>query len=182
MNIFLRVFLAIYAFCMTILSMITMVSTFDNEILYEIHGYITQEVFEDPTAKFIMFTIGFIFFTLSITFLFSGFKSDKDKKAVSKYTNIGEIKISLNTMENIALGASRRLNGVRDTKAQVIRQAEGVAIVIKAVVMSDINIPALSEDIQIRVKNAVEDSCGIKVDHVRVVIENIYTNYKARVE
>ena len=129
-----------------------------------------------------MLLVAFIFFALSLTFLLSGFRSDKDKKAVSKHTNIGEIKISLDTIENIALGASRKLNGVKEAKANLFKREDGVAIVVRTVVLPDINIPLLSEDIQVKVKKAIEDSTGIKVSDVRVVVENIYSGYRSRVE
>ena len=40
-------------------------------------------------------------------FLLSGVKSEKDKKSVSKYNNVGEIRISLSAIESIALNASK---------------------------------------------------------------------------
>ena len=181
MNILFRVLLAIYAFCLAIISLVTMIITIKPEVLESIYQYITKTVLPG-NGSFIMLFIAFIFFALSVTFLLSGFKSDKDKKAVSKYTNIGEIKISLNSIESIALAASRRLNGVKESKAYVTKLGDGVAVVIKALVLADINIPALSEDIQVKVKKSIEDSSGITVTDVKVLVENIYTGYRSRVE
>ena len=94
----------------------------------------------------------------------------------------GEIRISLNTIENIALSASRRLNGVKETKTYVSKIGEDVSIYIKAVVLSDIHIPTLSEELQSKVKKAVEETSGINVTDVKVSVENIFTGYKSRVE
>lgn len=182
MNIFFRVLLALYAFCMTLLSLLSMVMTFRTTMFDSIAGYIGDTVLVNPTSRFAMLLVAFVFFCLSVTFLFSGFRTNKDKKAVSKHTNIGEIKISLNSIENIALAASRKLIGVRDTKADVIKFDDGVSIAIRAVVLPEINIPALCEDIQVKVKSSVEESAGIKVNEVKVMVENIHTGYKARVE
>lgn len=182
MNIFFRVLLAIYAFCLTILSFVSMILVFRPDMFKSISSYLVENVLYSRNESIAMFIISFIFFSLSLTFLMSGFKSSKDKKGVSKHTNIGEIKISLDTLESIALGTSRKLNGVRETKASLIKHEDSVAVIIRAVVMSDINIPLLSEDIQVKVKKAIEDSSGIKVSDVKVIVENIYTGYKARVE
>lgn len=182
MNIFFRILLAVYAFCLTIASLIIMAFTFWPAIFDAISHYVKYVVLSSRNASIIMFIIAFAFFALSITFLMSGFRGDKDKKSVSKHTNIGEIKISLDTIENLALAASRKLNGVKESKAYVAKLAEGVSIVIKTVVLADINIPALSEDIQVKVKRTVEESSGIKVSDVKVVVDNIYTGYKSRVE
>lgn len=182
MNLFFRILLAIYAFFLTIISLMSMVVTFKPELFDRLTYYVYNELLLNRTASIILFIVELIFFILSITFLLSGFKSDKDKKAISKHTNIGEIKISLDTIENIALAASRKINGVKDTKAYVIKHEDSVSVAIKAVVLAEINIPALSEDIQIKVKKSIEESSGVKVNDVSVVVENIYTGYKSRVE
>lgn len=184
MNIFFRIMLAIYAFCLAVFSLISVLITFRPEIFNAISDFLSDVVLVDVVYRIIMFVVAFIFFMLSIMFLLSGIRSNRDKKAVSKYTNIGEIKISLNSVENIALNAARKLNGLREIKARVFKNDETVAININAVVMPEINIPSISEDIQSKVKTAVEESSGIVVSGVKVTIDGIYsgTLYKARVE
>lgn len=182
MNLSFRILLAVYGFCLTIVSFILMIVTFRPDIFDRMAGFLSDQLSTNRNASFILFIVAFVFFSISLTFLLSGFKSSKDKKAVSKHTNIGEIKISLGAIENIALAATRKLNGVKETKAYVFKASDSVSVLIKTVVMADINIPALSEDIQVRVKKSIEDSSGITVSHVRVVVENIYTGYKSRVE
>ena len=182
MNIYFRILLAVYACCSVVLSFITMVITVRQDVFDNIYDYLRYDVLENPKAKLAIFIVSSIFFIASLIFLISGLKSNKDKKAVSKHTNIGEIKISLNTIENIALAASRKLNGIRETKAYVTRFDNKVNITIKSIVLPDINIPGLSEDIQVRVKKSVEDSTGVNVNEVKVMVENVYTGYKSRVE
>ena len=186
MNLFFRILLTIYAFFLTIISIIAIAMTFKPEIYTNISGFVETSLYSGfRTPNLIMFIISAIFLIISLTFLLSGIKSEKDKKAVSNYNNIGEIKISLNSVESIALMASKRLNGVRETKAYVEKindSANSVSVVIKTIVLLDVNIPALSEDIQIKVKSLVEECTGIKVSSVKVVIENVYTGYKSRVE
>jgi uncharacterized alkaline shock family protein YloU len=184
MNIFFRILLAVYAFSMAIISTLTMIIAFRPDTFERISLSLTNNVLLDAGSRIVLFLIALIFFVLSITFLFSGIKSNRDKKAVSKYTNIGEIKISLNSLENIALNTVRRLSGIKESKAYVSRSGDNVSIAIKVIVMPDINIPALSEEIQSRVKKAVEDSSGISVAGVKVMVDNISagTLFKARVE
>lgn len=186
MNIFFRIVLAIYAFCLAVISAVTMLITIRTDIFEVIYEYLDESVFSysGPGPRIATFIIALLFFILSLMFLLSGVKSNKDKKAVSKHTNIGEVRISLNSIENIALNASRKVNGVRDTRAFVKKIEEDVAVSIKLVVMPDINIPAVSEDVQERVKRSVEESSGINVKEVKVIIESIFSGAvnKARVE
>lgn len=182
MNIFFRVLLAVYGFFLTIISLIAMVVTLKPVLFHNVTNYLEDQMKASRSTPVAMFIIEFVFFIISLVFLLSGFKSNKDKKSVSKHTNIGEIKISLNSIESIAHAASRKLNGVRETKAYVQKLGDEVSIVIKVVVLPEINIPLLSEDIQAKVKKAVEESSGVRVADVNVLVDNIYTGYKARVE
>lgn len=184
MNLFFRILLAIYAFFLTFFSLIAIVITLKPELFGRVTDQLYYNILEGNGAVIITVTVEAIFFVLSLLFLFSGFRNDKDKKSVSKHTNIGEIKISLNSIENIALTTAKRSSGVRDTKAYVSKVGEGVSISIKTVVLPDINIPALSEDLQQKVKKSVEDSSGISVNDVAVIVENIAAPaaLKARVE
>lgn len=182
MNIIFRTILAIYAFCLTVVSVILMAMTLNHDLFSSTTEYITKFVLPNKASNILMFIIELIFFALSIVFLFSGVRSEREKKSISKANNIGEIRISLNTIENIALSASRKLNGIKETKAYVSKLGEDVSIYIKAVVLADIHIPTLSEELQIKVKKAVEETSGINVTDVKVSVENLYTGYKSRVE
>jgi uncharacterized alkaline shock family protein YloU len=145
--------------------------------------FVKTNILNSSVNVFLMFFIALIFFTISTGFLFSGLrKSAKDKKVISKYTNVGEITISLDAIENITLAVTKKFTGVRDAKADVRKFNDTVAITIKAVVMPELNIPLLSEDMQVKVKKTVEETAGVNVNSVKVFIDNIYTGYKSRVE
>ena len=185
-NIFFRTLLAIYAFCLAVISAVAMYIIVRPVAYTSVTGYVAEHIFTNGASalRIAVFIIALIFFAMSIIFLLSGVRSNKDKKAVSKHTNIGEVKISLNSIENIALNAARKVNGVRETKAYVNKIDDNVAISIKLVVMPDVNIPSISEDVQERVKKSVEESSGISVKEVKVIVESIFsgTINKTRVE
>ena len=186
MNIFFRILLAIYAFCLAVVSALAMYITIWPKAFVGISDYLAENIFTVGATgiRIAVFTIALIFFALSLMFLLSGIKSNKDKKAVSKHTNIGEIKISINSIENIALNASKKAGGIKESKTLVKKAEDGVDIDVRVVVMPDLSIPAISEDVQSRVKKSVEDASGISVKHVKVIVESIYSGAtsKARVE
>lgn len=186
MNIFLRVLLAIYAFCLLLVSALVMCMTVRPGLYFFFSERIQSNIFSEgnTAARIAVFIISVLFFILSLTFLLSGIRSNKDKRAVSKHTNIGEISISLNSIENIAQNAAKKVSGVKESKTVVKKAEDGVAIDIRTVVMPELSIPTISEDVQGRVKKAVEDASGIVVKQVKVIVESIYTGvtYKSRVE
>lgn len=186
MNIFFRILLAIYAFCLAMFSAVSMFISIRINTFTSIFNYLEENVFTEGATgyRIAVFVIALVFFALSLMFLFSGIRSNKDKKGVSKHTNIGEIRISLNSIENIAFNASKKAGGVKESKTTVKKDEDGVAIEVRIIVMPDLSIPTISEEIQSRVKKAVEDAAGIIVKQVKVVVESIYSGvtYKARVE
>lgn len=183
MNIFSRILLAVYAVFLIFISLITMIISLWSNVFYSVVGFFEAEIISSSMNLFIMFFIAFVFFVMSMIFLLSGFrKSAKEKKVISKFTNVGEITISLDAIESITLGVTKKFVGVRDAKADVCKVDNGVLITIKIVVLPELNIPLLSEDIQIKVKKSVEDTAGVNVNNVKVFIDNIYTGYKSRVE
>lgn len=186
MNIFFRVLLAFYAFCLAVISAIAMYISVKTDAYQGIFDYLTEKIFlsEVPGPRIATFLAALVFFVLSIMFLLSGVRTGKDKKAVSKHTNIGEVRISLTSIENISINAAKKAAGVKDTRTDVKRADDGVSVTVRLVVMPDLSIPAISEDVQLRVKKSVEESSGIPVKDVRVIVDSIYSGvtYKARVE
>lgn len=186
MNIFFRVLLAIYAFCLAVFSALTMLMSIKTDIYETVFKTPVDNIFmsSSPGPRIAAFLTALVFFLLSLMFLLSGVRSSKDKKAVSKYTNIGEVRISLNSIDNIATNASRKANGVKDSKTDVRKLEDGVSITVRMVVLPDLSIPSISEDVQQRVKKSVEECSGIAVSDVRVIVDSIYSGitYKARVE
>jgi uncharacterized alkaline shock family protein YloU len=186
MKIFFRTLLAIYAFCLAVFSAFAMYVAIRPDAYVAISEQVIDAISTDNATglRIAVFATALVFFALSIMFLLSGVRSNKDKKAVGKQTEIGEILISLNSIENIAINASRKTNGVRDSKTMVRKTDNGVEIESRLVVMPEMSIPAITEDVQQRVKKSVEDTAGVRVESVKVIVDNIYSGitYKPRVE
>lgn len=182
MSILFRILLTIYAFCLTIISLFSIFVTFKPQLFDVIMGRFYY-VLNNPRSSIVLLVVELVFLVLSIMFFSLGFKSNKEKRSVSKFTNVGEIKISLTAIENIVLGVSKKINGVKEAKVYVRKQGDSVSVAVKLVIMSDVNIPVLSEDIQNRSKKSIEESSGISVNDVKVLIDSIYSGYKSgRVE
>jgi uncharacterized alkaline shock family protein YloU len=186
MKILFRVLLAVYAFCLAVFSAFAMYAALVPDAFIDFSGRIMDVLSTDNATvlRVAVFITALLFFALSIMFLLSGVRSSRDKKAVSKHTDIGEIRISLNSIENIAGNAAKRSNGIRESKTYVRKAEDGVEIELRVVVMPDISIPVISEEVQGRVKKSVEDASGIMVKNVRVIVDSIYSGvtYKPRVE
>jgi uncharacterized alkaline shock family protein YloU len=182
MNLIFRIMLAVYASCLTIITMIAMTVTLRPKMLLSISSQLYENILKHRNPSIILFIIELIFLGLSMMFLLSGVKSDREKKAITRVNNAGVIRISLSSIESIVLNVTKKIGGIKETKAIINKHGENVSISVKVVLFSDINIPTLLEDVQFKVKKTVEELTNVKVLEVSTSVENVYTGYKNRVE
>mgnify|MGYP000963942358 FL=1 len=175
MNIATRCLLVLCAILFIFISSLTMIVALRTDVLTDIYYYLNDSIGGNyyPTVAIII--VSLFFLLLAIMFLVLGLKTNKDKKYVSKHTNMGEVKISFVTIENIIMNAAGKFNEIRNINASLTRSNEDVSVIIKVAVLPDVCIPALSEQIQGEVKNAVEESTGIIVKDVKVCVQSIYS-------
>jgi uncharacterized alkaline shock family protein YloU len=111
--------------------------------------------------------------------------SSVNTPSIDQRTDFGDIRISVETVENLALKAAQRSRGVKDLRARVSISPNGLEIIIRTLVEGDSSIPILTEEIQKTVKMQIEEITGIPVASVSVYVANVVqTNqaFKSRVE
>jgi uncharacterized alkaline shock family protein YloU len=123
---------------------------------------------------------------VSLRFLIVSVKrSGSSAPSINQRTEHGDIRISVETVENLALKAASRTRGIKDLRARVRVAESGLEILIRAFVDGDGSIPALSEEMQRSVSSHIEELTGIPVAEVSVYIANVTqapSAYKSRVE
>lgn len=126
----------------------------------------------------ILFLISFRLFYISVK------RGNASSPSIDQRTDFGDIRISMETVENLALKAAGKQKGVRELKARIRILESGLEITLRAVVDGESSIPALTEEIQRSVKEHVEDITGIPVASVTVFVANIIQTqtFKSRVE
>lgn len=104
--------------------------------------------------------------------------------SIDQRTEFGDIRISMETVENLSLKAASKHRGVKDLKARIRVADAGLEIVLRAIVDGESPIPQLTEEIQRSVKDHVEETTGIPVAVVTVFVANIIQSqtFKSRVE
>jgi uncharacterized alkaline shock family protein YloU len=118
-------------------------------------------------------------------FIVSVRRAGASAPSIIQKTDHGDIRISVETVENLALKAASRTRGVKDLKTRVRVADAGLQIMIRAFIDGDGSIPAMSEDMQRTVSQQVEEATGIPVAEVSVYIANVTqapASFKSRVE
>ncbi len=185
MNLFGRLMLSFYAFLIALLSITALVLSFlvwAGTIPYytaaEMAGLLVSYQWTLPTVL----VTALLLFVISLRFMLMGAGNRQERSPVTRDAAGGEIAISLETFESIALSALRKIPEAKDYSAKVRRTNDGVIVSISLSVIQDVNIPELAEDIQVKTIEATEKMTGVKVLNVRVKIDNIAAGFKNKLE
>lgn len=144
-----------------------------------------EAVYRAGAVKYAAIAVCAVLILLSIRFLFVSLRRSRERTgSIDQRTEYGDIRISLETVENLALKAANRVRGVKDLRARVRVDDSGLDIQLRSVVDGETSIQALTEEIQRGVKEHVEEISGIPVATVTVYIANVVQSqtFKARVE
>lgn len=146
---------------------------------------VIDRLYSSSTILLIVAIVGIVMFLISLRFfIVSLSRSSVSSQSVDQRTEFGDIRISIETMENLALKAAMKQRGVKDLRARVHASDAGMDIVLRTVVDGEVSIPQLTEEVQKAVKSYVEEITGIPVTNVSVYVANIVQNntIKSRVE
>lgn len=102
--------------------------------------------------------------------------------ALVKNTELGEIQVSVGTLNNLAQKAVRKFDEVKDVDSNISPEIDGIAIQLKIMIMPDVIIPELTKQLQDEVKIYIEKISGIHVKEVQIFIDNLTHPQMPRVE
>lgn len=102
---------------------------------------------------------------------------------IIKDTPMGQINISTEAVENLVLKTAQQFSGIKEVRPRIITEKQGIAVIIKVVVTSDVNIPELLDQLQLKVKEYLAEVGGIQVNRVKILVTSISgTSLRSRVE
>ncbi|WP_069649481.1 alkaline shock response membrane anchor protein AmaP [Caloranaerobacter ferrireducens] len=171
MNIFDRIVFAVFTIFLVLISIVIIVLPFNiiqNNIIDEIVIFLNN-----LEGKYWIILIGLAVLLISLRLLFSGVKRNKKSKYIIKYTSLGELKISTQTIEGLTYSVTNSFNEIKDVKANVEIIDDELIILINVRVSPNVNIPEIIFKIQEKVKEHVQNCSGIKVREVKFKISEI---------
>lgn len=180
-----RLLLFVFSLVILIAAIFVLVATFawipEQTTMNAVH-----QLYHDLPTAYASIAVGVIVLLLSIRFFYITVRRGRSQApSIDQRTDYGDIRISLDTVENLSLKAAGRSRGVKDVKARVRVSQSGIEIEIRALVDGESSIPELTEDMQRNVKDLVEEITGIPVANVTVFVANIVQSaptFKSRVE
>ena len=109
-----------------------------------------------------------LFFVFSVRFLLSGIRKERiTHSAITHHGELGDVRISITAIKNLAQKAAQSVRGVNNAKVQVELGDEGLTIFADVSTTQDGNIPSVITLLQETLKRTVEEigraSCRARV-------------------
>lgn len=145
-----------------------------------------ESLYSESLVAYTWVSVCVLLLLISLRFLFVSLRRGRGlASSINQRTEHGDIQISLETVENLALRAANRVRGIKDLKARVKVNNAGLEIVIRIIVDGESPIPTLTEEVQNQVKSLIEEITGIPVAEISVFVANVgqsQVTFKSRVE
>ncbi|MFD0670530.1 alkaline shock response membrane anchor protein AmaP [Cohnella sp. GCM10027633] len=181
-----RLLLFLYSIAIGVISVFAIVAAGGGLNEGGLHDWVDEFTGGSDAVQMSVIGVSVLLLLISIRFfVLSMSRGGNHAPSINQRTEHGDIRISVETVENLALKAASRTRGVKDLKARVRVSEAGLEIQIRAFVDGDGSIPSLSEEMQRSVSQHIEETTGIPVAEVSVFIANVTqapTTFKSRVE
>ncbi len=100
-----------------------------------------------------------VFVFALLNFVWSGVAAEKN---IAFKTEYGEVLVSLSAIEDYVRKIMRDDPDVRDLRSKVTVRKRGLVISLKAVMLSEVNIPSITEKIQSELRSKVQEMLGME--------------------
>jgi len=172
-----RGLLALYSLIFGLVSLFILFLSISGNIPYYL-----QHAFRSDDQRLVIGTIAVAIFIVSIRLFFSTFSSRKSDNALVEDGALGQVRITLSAVENLVKKVAFQVVGVKEAKPKLILTKNGTKLLIKIAVTPDIPIPQASQELQTKIKEELENIAGIEINDIRILVENISGDARARVE
>lgn len=180
-----RFLLFIFSLAVILALVVFLLCTFGVISYEDSRAFLYDVYFDNKTAAFLIGGCCVMLILAARLFYLSIRTSTPNVPSIDQRTEFGDVRISLDTVENLALKAASRSRGLKDLKARVKVDQSGLEIEIRTVVDGETSIPVITEEVQSAIKSYIEEITGIPVARVSVYVANVVQSapaFKSRVE
>ncbi|MCC2683244.1 MAG: hypothetical protein K0R75_143 [Paenibacillaceae bacterium] len=180
-----RLLLFIYSLAIIVVSVYALMLAFGG-ITDKEAGEQLQYMYRNSAMQYTWIACSLVLLLISVRFFYLSVRRGRGQTpSIDQRTDYGDIRISLDTVENLSLRAANRIRGVKELKSRVKVSSAGLEVIIRMIVDGESPIPAMTEEIQASVKSYIEEITGIPVAVVSVFVANVapsQVTFKSRVE
>ena len=134
-------------------------------------------------ARLSIAAVSLVMILWAIYFIFSIFpRKEKPKSTTVTVTDLGQIHITSEAIENFVARATANIKGVYEVKPKIKILQDGVALLLKVAISPDINLPSTASEVQEKVAKHLVEFGGVKVLEIEVVVGRVQHPNKSRVD
>lgn len=130
--------------------------------------------------RFILEAVIIVFLLISVRFLYQALLHDRQPvQAVVQDTDLGQVRVSLDAIENMVMRVTSQVAGVSEVRPKVKCLPEGISIFVRVILSPETNIPLTSDEIQVKVGNYVSQVAGISVKSIKILVDGVSSEKNA---
>jgi uncharacterized alkaline shock family protein YloU len=184
-NLFDRFILTLYSLALVVVSLFVMAASL-NLVPYQLVIASIDGMYSSSQISLTYLIAAIIFLIISLKFLFTslrgrGSRQEASGLSVRKPTEHGDVRITVETLESLAVHAARKVRGVKELKVKVRPEESGTFIRVRTLVDGETPIPALVEQVQQKIKEHLENVAGVEIADITVVVADVASSAGRRV-
>lgn len=138
-----------------------------------------QRYLMNDTERSVIALVVIIYLIMSIRFFLQSLATEKRPvQAIVHETDMGQVRITAEALENLVIRVVNQVRGVREVKPRVVCTPEGINIYVRVTLSPETNIPKTSDEIQNNVTNYMDEVAGIKIKTVKLLVDGIASEAK----
>ncbi|MFW6035259.1 MAG: alkaline shock response membrane anchor protein AmaP [Halothermotrichaceae bacterium] len=113
-----------------------------------------------------------ILFAASAWILQPFFVNEK-RTTIIKKSELGDVDITIDALDSLVNTVALQQEGIIEIKNKMSADDNGLSIFLKAKVIPQSPIPQITENLQLIVKSYIEDTTGVTVSRVKVLVDDV---------
>lgn len=141
-----------------------------------------EGLFSTIQNRLLLGSAGIIIIVLALVVFVALFKrAPREDSIIIENALSGQISMTVAAAKVIIQKAVQRVEGVKETRTSIENQAQGLTVYIHMMINPDLSVPELSKQIQEVIKEDMLNIGGLKVEAVKVLIDDLNSSGKATV-
>ncbi|NLW25177.1 MAG: alkaline shock response membrane anchor protein AmaP [Clostridia bacterium] len=164
-----RIFTFLFGLILLLISLLAVLMTVSGTTILD---YL-ENFLRGTNERLLLGIIGVIGILSGLFIIRKTFKVPEPTQTEVIVTSLGQVKITISTLESMANKVARQITGVRETLTKVKSTPGGIAIFMQVSLTPEINIPEVTSQIQNELKEYFAKVAGIEVEEVRILVTKL---------
>jgi len=141
-----------------------------------------NRAFNSDNSRWIIGITAAVIFFLALNLIYVNLAGRPITHTRVSSNEMGEINITLPAVETLVKKAALQIKGVRDVKPAIKCTPNGIAVFLRTSMQPGTIIPQSGGELQTKVKSFLEQTAGLDIVEVKVLITNVNQEGKGRVD